>query len=144
MVGDGPDRQAVEQLCRDRGLADLVQFLGNTPAIETIMPLADLYLLPSDSESFGLSALEAQACGVPVLGYAVGGLPEVVESGRTGFLGAVGDVDALAREGGDLLLDRDRHAAVGKAARERARALFDAEPVVAQYLAIYERVLRGA
>ena len=85
MIGDGPDRPAAEALCREKGIAPYVSFLGNMPALEAVMPAADLYLLPSDSESFGLSALEAQACGVPVLGYAVGGLPEVVAARRDGL-----------------------------------------------------------
>ena len=93
MIGDGPDRPAAEALCRAKGISGLVHFLGNTPAVQEVMPAADLYVLTTDMESFGLSALEAQACGVPVLGYVAGGLPEVIESGRTGFLREVGDVD---------------------------------------------------
>jgi N-acetyl-alpha-D-glucosaminyl L-malate synthase BshA len=144
MVGDGPDRPAAEARCREKGIAEDVSFLGNMPALEALMPSADLYLLPSDSESFGLSALEAQACGVPVLGYAVGGLPEVVENGVTGFLYPVGDVDGLAQKGIGLLLDEARHAAMSTASRERATRLFHADKIVAQYLAIYDRVLSAA
>ena len=108
------------------------------------MPSADLYLLPSDSESFGLSALEAQACGVPVLGYAVGGLPEVVVHGKTGFLRAVGDVAGLAEDGASLLQDEPRYRTFSSAARERAVSLFNAEEIVSRYLALYERVLAAA
>jgi N-acetyl-alpha-D-glucosaminyl L-malate synthase BshA len=144
MVGDGPDRPVAEALCREKGIAGNVSFLGNMPALEALMPSADLYLLPSDSESFGLSALEAQACGVPVLGYAAGGLPEVVENGVTGFLRAVGDVDRLADDGAGLLLDEARHAAMSLASRDRATRLFPAEGVVPEYLAIYDRVLSAA
>lgn len=140
MIGDGPDRPAAEALCREKGIAPDVFFLGNIPALEAIMPSADLYLLPSDSESFGLSALEAQACGVPVLGYAVGGLPEVVTA-DTGFLREVGDLDGLAEEGIGLLLDAGRHQAFSRAARRRASELFNPEVMVAKYLAVYERVL---
>lgn len=143
MVGDGPDRAAAEALCRDKGLGEIAFFLGNMPAVEAIMPSADLYVLPSDSESFGLSALEAQACGVPVLGYAVGGLPEVVASGETGFLGTVGDVDGLAAEGAALLADPRRYETVASAARARAVATFSADAMVARYLAVYDRVLAG-
>jgi glycosyltransferase involved in cell wall biosynthesis len=114
------------------------------PALEALMPSADLYLLPTDSESFGLSALEAQACGVPVLGYAVGGLPEVVEHGVTGFLRTVGDVDGLAEDGTNLLLDETRYGAMAAASRERATRLFDADRIVSQYLEIYDRVLSAA
>jgi N-acetyl-alpha-D-glucosaminyl L-malate synthase BshA len=141
MIGDGPDRPAAEALCRERGLAGLVHFLGNTPAVEEVMPAADLYVLTTDMESFGLSALEAQACGVPVLGYRAGGLPEVVESGRTGFLREVGDVDGLAADGVRLLEDDGAFAEFSRAARQRAVALFDADAIVARYLALYERVL---
>jgi N-acetyl-alpha-D-glucosaminyl L-malate synthase BshA len=144
MVGDGPDRSAAEALCREKGLAGSVSFLGNMPALEALMPSADLYLLPTDSESFGLSALEAQACGVPVLGYAVGGLPEVVEHGVTGFLRTVGDVDGLAEDGTNLLLDETRYGAMAAASRERATRLFDADRIVSQYLEIYDRVLSAA
>jgi glycosyltransferase involved in cell wall biosynthesis len=108
------------------------------------MPSADLYLLPTDSESFGLSALEAQACGVPVLGYAVGGLPEVVVSGETGFLRAVGDVAGLADDGAALLLDTGRYKAMSQAARARAVKLFNADAIVSRYLALYESVLAAA
>lgn len=141
MVGDGPERGAAEELCRGRGLWDQVHFLGNTPAVEEVMPSADLYLLPSDAESFGLSALEAQACGVPVLGYRAGGLPEVVEDGVTGALGRVGDVDALAEAGLTILEEPGRYAATSRAARERAVRLYSADTMVGRYLRLYERVL---
>ncbi|HVO50868.1 MAG TPA: N-acetyl-alpha-D-glucosaminyl L-malate synthase BshA [Thermoanaerobaculia bacterium] len=144
MVGDGPDRPAAEALCREKGLQGQVSFLGNMPAVEALMPSADLYLLPTDSESFGLSALEAQACGVPVLGYAVGGLPEVVSSRETGFLRAVGDVAGLADDGAALLLDAGRYKAMSQAARARAVKLFNADAIVSRYLALYESVLSAA
>jgi glycosyltransferase involved in cell wall biosynthesis len=108
------------------------------------MPAADLYLLPSNSESFGLSALEAQACGVPVLGYAVGGLPEVVVHGETGFLRDVGDVAGLADDGAAVVLDSARYDMMSRAARARAVRLFSADDIVSRYLALYERVLAAA
>jgi L-malate glycosyltransferase len=141
MIGDGPDRPAAEALCREKGIAGLVHFLGNTPAVEEVMPAADLYVLTTDMESFGLSALEAQACGVPVLGYRAGGLPEVIESGRTGFLREVGDVEGLAADGVRLLEDDAAFAETSRAARARAVSLFDADAIVARYLALYERVV---
>ena len=143
MVGEGPDRTAAQELCRQKGLGACVTFLGNTPFLEAIVPTADLYVLPSNSESFGLSALEAQACGIPVLGYAVGGLPEVVESGVTGLLAPVGDVDGLAEAGAALLGDPARYAAMSSSARARATRLFDAETIVGRYVSLYERVLAG-
>ena len=121
MIGDGPDRPAAEALCREKGIAGLVHFLGNTPAVQEVMPAADLYVLTTDMESFGLSALEAQACGVPVLGYRAGGLPEVVESGTTGFLREVGDIDGLAADGIALLKDDEAWAAASRAARDARR-----------------------
>ena len=141
MIGDGPDRPAAEELCRERGLAPLVHFMGNTPAVGEVMSATDLYVLPSNSESFGLSALEAQACGVPVLGYAVGGLPEVVDDGVTGFLRPVGDVEGLAASAVALLEEPARYAAFSTAARERAITRFSADAMVALYLEVYERVL---
>lgn len=141
MIGDGPDRPAAEALCREKGIAGLVHFLGNTPAVEEVMPAADLYVLTTDMESFGLSALEAQACGVPVLGYRAGGLPEVVESGRTGFLREVGDVEGLSEDGVRLLEDDAAFEETSRAARSRAVSLFDADAIVALYLALYERVV---
>lgn len=143
MIGDGPDRPAAEELCREKGIASLVHFVGSTPAVDDVFPAADLYLLPSDSESFGLSALEALSCGVPVLGYAAGGLAEVVDDGATGFLRSVGDVEGLASEGAALLLDEDRYAVFSTAARERATSRFAAVDVVSRYLEVYERVLAG-
>ncbi len=141
MVGDGPDRPAAEELCRARGLAGSATFLGNMPFLEAVVPGADLYILPSNSESFGLSALEAQACGIPVLGYDVGGLPEVVEKGRTGFLRPVGDLDGLADDAIAILSDPARYETVSKASRARAIGLFNAESIVPLYLEVYERVL---
>ena len=141
MVGDGPERPAAEELCREKGIAGSVHFLGNTPAIEKIMPLADIYVLPSNSESFGLSALEAQSCGVPVLGYQVGGLPEVIENGETGFLRPVGDVDGLAGDALAILTSGGRYREMSRKSRERAIALFNVDALIGKYLAIYERVL---
>lgn len=143
MVGDGPDRPAAEALCREKGIAGTVSFLGNMPAVEELMPSGDLYLLPSNSESFGLSALEAQACGVPVLGYAAGGLPEVVVDGRTGYLKSVGDVDGLAEAGTALLLDPARYGEMADEARRNAVERFGVEPMLARYLSVYERVLNA-
>ncbi len=144
MIGDGPDRPAAEQLCRDKGLSPRAHFLGNSPAIDRIMPQADLYVLPTNYESFGLSALEAQACGVPVLGYTAGGLPEVVEDGVTGFLRAVGDVDGLAACGLAILEDRAAFTLMADRARERAIRLFSADSIVEKYLSIYERVISAS
>ncbi len=141
LVGDGPDRALAERLCREKGICDLVHFLGNLTAVETLLPVCDLLLLTSDRESFGLSALEAMACGVPVIGTAAGGLPEVVENGRTGLLRPIGDAAGMAEDALALLTDTDRRRAFSLAARERALEVFPEDRAVAQYLAVYERAL---
>lgn len=140
LVGDGPDRSLAERLVQSGGFEDQTTFLGNVAAIESILPIADVFLLPSDSESFGLAALEAMSCGVPVVGTRAGGLPEVVEDGRNGFLCAVGDVDAMADACLTLLRDRDRWRAFSESARARAVTAFPTGQVVARYRAFYESV----
>ena len=142
LVGDGPDRSLAERMARSGGYADRTIFLGNVVSIETILPAARLFLLPSDPESFGLSALEAMACGVPVIGTNVGGLPEVVEDGRSGYLRPVGDVEAMARAALALLKDREKWTEFSRAARERAVERFPLEAMVSRYRSLYEETLR--
>jgi N-acetyl-alpha-D-glucosaminyl L-malate synthase BshA len=144
MVGDGPERAAAQALARRLGVSDRVRFLGRQDQIEDITAVADLYLLPSELESFGLSALEAMACGVPVIGSDAGGLPEVVKDGETGFLLPVGDVEGMAARAIEILRDQERHREMGRAGRRRAEELFSAERVVPQYERFYERVLGQA
>jgi N-acetyl-alpha-D-glucosaminyl L-malate synthase BshA len=141
LVGDGPDRALAERTCRDLRICDRVHFLGNVTAVETLLPVCDLLLLTSDRESFGLSALEAMACGVPVIGTDAGGLPEVVESGKTGFLRPIGDIDGMTGDALSLLSDPARHRGFSEAARRRALSEFPEERAVAQYLEVYERAL---
>lgn len=141
MVGDGPERARVEKLCRDYKICHAITFMGNLPLIEEVLIGADLFLLPSENESFGLAALEALACGVPVIASDVGGLPEVVTEGINGFLRPVGDVDAMAEAGIELLQDADRHARFCKAARTLAVERFDQNKVVDQYREAYRKVL---
>jgi N-acetyl-alpha-D-glucosaminyl L-malate synthase BshA len=143
LVGDGPDRALAERTCRELRICDRVHFLGNVTAVETLLPVCDLLLLTSDRESFGLSALEAMACGVPVIGTDAGGLPEVVESGKTGFLRPIGDIDGMTRDALSLLSDPERHRRFSDAARRRALSEFPEEKAVAQYLEIYERAAAG-
>jgi N-acetyl-alpha-D-glucosaminyl L-malate synthase BshA len=140
LVGDGPDRDAAEREAAALGVAARVRSVGKIEDVAGALRAADLYLLPSQTESFGLSALEAMATGVPVVGTRAGGLPEVVEHGVSGFLGEVGDVEGLARGALDLLADADRWRAASAAARRRA-ALFDIRTVVPQYEALYAAVL---
>ena len=109
LVGDGPERQNVEMLCRQMGLCDDIRFLGKQDAVEELLAVADLFLMPSASESFGLSALEAMACEVPVISSNAGGLPEVNIHGKTGFLSEVGDVDDMAKNAITILENDELH-----------------------------------
>lgn len=139
LVGDGPTRLEAEEEVRRRGLDDSVQFLGKMDGIGDLLRSADLFLLPSASESFGLAALEAMACGVPVIGSRVGGLPEVVEDGSSGFLLEVGDVDAMTARSLELLTNEKRLSEMRRAAVERAK-VFSSDKIVPLYEDLYERV----
>jgi N-acetyl-alpha-D-glucosaminyl L-malate synthase BshA len=141
LIGDGPERSLAERLAAKGGFESKTSFLGNVAAIETILPLAKLLLLPSDAESFGLAALEAMACGVPVIGTRAGGLPEVVEDGVSGFLRPVGDVEGMANAGLDLLRDAERWRAFSKAARKRAIETFPSDRIVERYRQLYVETL---
>jgi N-acetyl-alpha-D-glucosaminyl L-malate synthase BshA len=141
LVGDGPERAKVEHRCRELGCCDSITFIGNLPLVEEVLVGADLFLLPSDAESFGLSALEALACKVPVIGARAGGLPEVVIDGECGFLPPVGDVDAMADRALELLEDDDLHRRFGEAARQRVLDNFSQDVVVEHYRQVYRGVL---
>ena len=143
LIGDGPDRSIAEKLAREGGFSDKTTFLGNVAAIETILPAAKLLLLPSDAESFGLAALEAMACGVPVIGTAAGGLPEVVEDGVEGFLRPVGDVEGMAAGAMRLIEDDALWQRFSAAARRRAEHEFPTEGLVSRYRELYEETLSG-
>jgi len=140
MVGDGPDRGEAENEARALGVESDVHFLGRIESVAPLLASADLFFLMSDRESFGLSALEALACGVPAFGYNVGGLPEVIRDGVTGYLRPVGDVDGIAAAAVSLLRDPTRLAAMRTAAASDARARFSLNAVVAQYEALYRSV----
>ncbi len=141
LVGDGPQRPEVEAEVERLGVTSRVRFLGKVSVVADLLRAADLYLLPSASESFGVSALEAMACGVPVIGTNVGGLPGVVRDGETGALVPVGDVDAIARKALEFL-EPDRWGVARAAAIRRARD-FAAELVVPRYENLYERAVGG-
>ena len=141
MVGDGPDRSAAEEEARRLGVEADVRFLGKIDGVAPLLASADLYLLTTNQESFGLSALEAQACGVPVLGYSVGGLPEVVQSGSTGHLATVGDVVGLSRAAIDILGDDAKWKAMSAASRASA-ARFSTDHVIPRYEALYADAVR--
>lgn len=141
LLGDGPDLPLVREAAVRRGLIERVRFLGEVPDAETVTAACDVALFPSSSESFGLAALEAMACGVPVVASRVGGLPEVVAHGETGFLEAVGDVDAMAARVQGLLDDEARRRACGEAAVRRTTELFSLASVLRQHEALYERLV---
>jgi N-acetyl-alpha-D-glucosaminyl L-malate synthase BshA len=141
MIGDGPERVDAESEARELGLQDKVFFLGKIDAVAPLLAGADLFLLPSSNESFGLSALEALACGVPVIGTRMGGIPEVVRDGETGCLSPVGDVYGMANAAIAILRDRDRWQAMSTLAAADARQRFSLEAIVAEYEAFYEYTL---
>jgi N-acetyl-alpha-D-glucosaminyl L-malate synthase BshA len=141
LVGDGPERSRAESLVRDLGLQDHVSFRGERDDVASLYGGSDVFLLPSESESFGLAALEAMACGVPVVASDVGGLPDVVADGETGFLLPAGDVAAMAEATRRLLTDDVRWADMSRLARERARTCFTLDRAVDRYEATYRRVL---
>jgi L-malate glycosyltransferase len=140
LVGDGPDRSQCEILSRELGIQDSVKFLGKQVELVPILSSADLFLMPSQSESFGLSALEAMACEVPVISSSVGGLPELQVHGETGFIAEFGDVDRMARYAIDLLSNPAKLKLFSEAARKRAKE-FESDKIVQQYEQYYERVL---
>jgi L-malate glycosyltransferase len=140
LVGDGPERGPMEQLCRDLKICDDVRFVGKLDAIEEVLSVADLFLMPSEKESFGLAALEAMACEVPVISSNTGGLPELNVQGVTGFLSNVGDVDDMVKNA--LYILQDENLPTFKAnALARAKE-FDVENIVPMYERHYERILK--
>ncbi|GEM45127.1 N-acetyl-alpha-D-glucosaminyl L-malate synthase BshA [Deinococcus cellulosilyticus] len=141
MVGDGPDRSRAFELAQKLGVIGRVHFLGSYPSVETIMGIADVFLLPSSQESFGLVALEAMSCGVPVVSSNVGGIPEVNIQGETGFMCPVGDVDGMAHATLQLLQNETLHREMGGRARSRAVDHFQPHHIVPQYLRVYEDLL---
>jgi N-acetyl-alpha-D-glucosaminyl L-malate synthase BshA len=143
MVGDGPERARAADCAEELGVSDRVLFLGKHASVDELLACADLFLLPSESESFGLAALEAMACGAPVVASNAGGLPEVVRDGA-GFLFDVGDVDGMGAASVELLSDDELWKATSAAARRRAVERFSSDRVVPMYEACYERVVAAA
>lgn len=141
LVGDGPDRSACEKLARELDLKDDVRFLGKQTELVPILSAADLMLMPSQSESFGLSALEAMSCQVPVISSSVGGLPELQVHGQTGYIAEIGDIDRMARYAVELLTNETKREMFGQACRRRAVENFDVKTIVVQYLKYYEECL---
>jgi N-acetyl-alpha-D-glucosaminyl L-malate synthase BshA len=143
MMGDGPDRGAAEYIVRKKCLSKDVIFLGKQDRVHEKLGLADLFLLPSDLESFGLAALEAMACEVPVIATNVGGLPEVVSHGVDGYLVSPRDVESAAKHALDILTSSDRGRSMGQQARINARRKYCSNDVIPQYVAYYEKVLNA-
>ena len=141
MVGDGSERTNVEHRARCLNVSDQCVFVGKQPKIVDYLSAADVLLLPSEQESFGLAALEAMACEVPVIASRVGGIPEVVDDGETGFLSEVGDVEKMANDAGQLLADPELRRAMGRRARESAVSRYRTDIVIPQYIRYYERIL---
>ncbi len=141
MIGDGPERSKLENLCRQIGLCDEIRFLGKQNAVEELLAISDLFMLPSSNESFGLAALEAMACQIPVVSTNVGGIPEVNIHGKTGFMCEVGDIDAMASHAISLLSNPEMHEQFCHNALTRASE-FDIDQILPQYEAYYEEVLQ--
>jgi N-acetyl-alpha-D-glucosaminyl L-malate synthase BshA len=142
MVGDGSEKTNVEHRARCLGVYENCVFVGKQPKIVDYLSASDVLLLPSEQESFGLAALEAMACEVPVIASRVGGVPEVVTDGETGFLSEVGDVEKMSKDAARLLTDAALRSEMGKRAREFAISHYRTDIVIPQYIEFYERVLR--
>ena len=143
LVGDGPDRSECERICRQLELCDKVKFLGKQDGLVEILSSSDLFLIPSQSESFGLAALEAMACGLPVISSSVGGLPELVKHNETGFIAEIGDVDRMAKYALELLTNEKKYKLFSENSRQRAVNKFDKSKVIPLYEEYYEHILRS-
>ncbi len=141
LVGDGPDRTSAEHRARELGVYDDVRFLGKQEPVEEILSIADIFMMPSGSETFGLAALEAMSCGVPVIASRIGGLPELVIDGETGFLCELGDIDGYTEAADRLLSNSDLHERMASASRARAVEEFDTSIIVPRYESYYAQVM---
>ena len=144
LVGDGPDRSSAEWLAHDLGIHGRIHFMGKQERVNELLPLADLMVMPSELESFGLAALEAMACKVPSISTRVGGVPELIDDGVTGLLYSVGDVDGMASGALALLREPERLEAMREAGRRTAQTRFCSTLVVPHYVRYYEQVLAGS
>ena len=140
LIGDGPERSNIEKICRDLDVCEKVTFLGKQEAIEEILSVCDLFILPSEKESFGLSALEAMACEVPVICSNAGGLSEVVVDGVTGYLSETGDIKKMAKDSLSILTNDEKLFAFRKNALERAKN-FDLNNILSLYYSVYQDVV---
>ena len=140
LVGDGPERSETERLCRELEISEFVKFMGKQDSIAELLAISDLFLMPSQTESFGLSALEAMSCEVPVISSSVGGLPELNLHGETGYIAEFGDTDRMAKYAVELLTNEKKYGLFAKAARERAE-FFNEDKIVDMYERFYEKIL---
>jgi N-acetyl-alpha-D-glucosaminyl L-malate synthase BshA len=143
LVGDGPERSECERLCRQLELFDKVKFLGKQDGLVEILSSCDIFLIPSQSESFGLAALEAMACGLPVISSSVGGLPELVRHNETGFIAEIGDTDRMSKYALELLSNDKKYKMFSDNARDRAVKKFDKSIVVPFYEEYYKHILNA-
>ncbi|HEU4597483.1 MAG TPA: N-acetyl-alpha-D-glucosaminyl L-malate synthase BshA [Pyrinomonadaceae bacterium] len=144
MVGDGSERSSAEHRARCLGVDAHCTFVGKQPRIADYLSVADVLLLPSEQESFGLAALEAQACEVPVVASRVGGIPEVIDDGRTGCLSEVGDIEKMSADSAHLLSHEDERREMGRLARQSAVSRYSTDLVIPQYIDFYERVIAAS
>ncbi len=142
LVGDGPESSAVRHRAKQLELLDYCEFVGKQPKIVDYVSIADILLLPSEQESFGLSALEAQACEVPVIATRIGGIPEVVTDGETGFLSEIGNIEKMSEDAAKLLSDANLRRKFGIRGRELAISRYSTEFIIPQYIDFYEKVLQ--
>jgi N-acetyl-alpha-D-glucosaminyl L-malate synthase BshA len=144
LIGDGPERPRAMDRAEELGVTSRILFLGKHASVDELLACADLFLLPSEVESFGLAALEAMACGAPVVASRVGGLPEVVVHGETGYLFSAGSVEEMAEAGIEILKDSGRHKAMSEAGRRVAVERFSAASVVPRYETFYEDIVKAS
>ena len=144
MVGDGPERSAAKYRAESLGVGEDVLFVGKKSNIADYLGVSDIFLLPSELESFGLAALEAHACELPVIATRIGGIPEVVNDGESGFLSDIGDIDRMAANALRLLKDDDLRRQMGTRGREISVQRYSTQAIIPQYIAFYEQVLSGA
>jgi N-acetyl-alpha-D-glucosaminyl L-malate synthase BshA len=144
MVGDGPERSACAYRAEQLGMNGHVSFVGKQANIADYLGVADVFLLPSELESFGLAALEAQACEAPVVATRIGGIPEVVNDGESGFLSEIGDIDKMAKDTLRLLADEGLRRSFGEKGRELAVQRYSTEKIIPQYIAFYEKIVKKA
>lgn len=140
LVGDGPERSDCERLTRELGISDDVKFMGKQDSIPDLLSISDLFLLPSQSESFGLAALEAMSCSVPVISSSIGGLPELNLHGETGYIAEMGDIDRMAKYSIEILSNNKKYKIFSRNARKRAMQ-FDSEKIILKYENFYGKVL---